>query len=209
MVRFFLTGTTAIATFIIRLVLLGLVHNITTTRAFSSILVHYPSIATTTTTTTTHLKMSSSGVLNRVTPDKVALEIKDPVDPTALGQAKAILEELTANNHQPNGSVHGPALLKVAQRLGDLSDTAIEFVVSKQACQEAYESLTDTERTALTNIYQRIKRFAEFQRQSVVDMEMDIPGGKAGHTVSPCRGECLVVVVVFWYNSIWIALRRQ
>ncbi len=33
-----------------------------------------------------------------------------------------------------------------------------------------------------------MKTFAEAQRRSVVDMEVDIPGGKAGQSVSPCRG---------------------
>ena len=49
---------------------------------------------------------------------------------------------------------------------------------------------TEAERVALVNIHGRVKAFAEMQRKSVVDMEMDIPGGKAGHTVSACRGEC-------------------
>ena len=43
----------------------------------------------------------------------------------------------------------------------------------------------------MLNIHQRVKLFAEAQRKSVVDMSIDIPGGKAGHTVSPCRGTLL------------------
>lgn len=134
--------------------------------------------------------MSSNGgmVLNRVTPDQVALEIKDPVDPSALVQARAILDELmTKMDTTP--MVTEEALLKVAKRLGDLPPDATSCIVTPEECQAAYEGLTDTERTALSNIYNRIKAFAEMQRRSVVDMEMDIPGGKAGHTVSPCRGE--------------------
>jgi len=77
--------------------------------------------------------------------------------------------------------------LEVAKRLGDIPQDATTFIVSKEQCQAAYDGLTPTERTALTNIYGRVKTFAEMQRKSVVDMEMDIPGGKAGHTVSPCR----------------------
>ena len=128
------------------------------------------------------------GVLTRVTPDMVRLEIKDPVDPTALGQAKAILEELTEKNN--DGMVDPESLLTVAKRLGDVPAEATKFVVTKEACQAAYEGLTEVERVALVNIHSRVKAFAEMQRMSVVDMEMDIPGGKAGHTVSACRGEC-------------------
>lgn len=126
-------------------------------------------------------------MLQRITPDKVSLEIKDPVDPTALGQAKAILDELTAAG--TGGSVNPDALLTVAKRLGDVPEDATQCLVSKEQCKAAYEGLSDAERTALTNIYGRVKAFAEMQRKSVVDMEMDIPGGKAGHTVSPCRGK--------------------
>lgn len=145
--------------------------------------------------------MTSNGVLNRVTPKDVALEIKDPVDPTALQQARAILDELLTGNGEgssssSSGQVGGEALLTVAKRLGDVPPDATKFLVSKEECQKAYEGLTDAERTALTNIYGRIKAFAEMQRKSVVDVEMDIPGGKAGHTVSPCRGE-------FLYLSSW------
>jgi Histidinol dehydrogenase len=144
-------------------------------------------------TTSSSTTMSSNGgvVLNRVTPDQVALEIKDPVDPSALVQARAILDELvlTTTTTTTSTMVQEEALLKVAKRLGDLPPNATSCIVTPEECQAAYEGLTETERTALSNIYHRIKAFAEMQRRSVVDMEMDIPGGKAGHTVSPCRGE--------------------
>jgi histidinol dehydrogenase len=120
-------------------------------------------------------------ILNRVTPDQVALEIKDPVDPTALEQAKAILADLK----RPDGRVSSSKLLQVAQKFGDVSGDS--FHVSKADCRAAFEGLTDTDRTALENIYQRIKVFATMQRDSVKDNAIDIPGGKAGHTVSACR----------------------
>lgn len=122
-------------------------------------------------------------VLNRITPAEVSLEIKDPVDPTALEQAKAILHEL--RNEQ--GQVDSAKLLEVAKRLGDIPNDASSVVVTKQQCQEAFEALSERDRQALWNVHNRVKAFAEMQRKSVVDMEMNIPGGKAGHTVSPCR----------------------
>merc|ERR1711865_1054758 len=62
-----------------------------------------------------------------------------------------------------------------------------DLVVSPQQCEEAYQSLSNKEKTTLQNMYARIKSFAELQRSSVQDTEMNIPGGKAGHTVSPCQ----------------------
>jgi histidinol dehydrogenase len=78
--------------------------------------------------------------------------------------------------------------MQVAKRLKDVDESATELIVSPEACKEAFDSLSDTERAALVSIHGRIQAFAQMQRKSVVDMEMDIPGGKAGHTVSPCKG---------------------
>lgn len=127
--------------------------------------------------------------LTRRTPDNVGLEIKDPVDPTALIQAKAILDEVRTG---PNGSVESSKLIDVAKRLGDITSDATSFIISKEECKAAYEGLPEGDRKSLENIYNRVKVFAEAQRKSVVDVEIPIPGGKAGHTVSPCRGMYVV-----------------
>lgn len=121
-------------------------------------------------------------ILSRVTPENIALEIKDPVDPTALEQVKAIIAEIRL----PSGKIDAEKLVEVGIRLGDLTEGP--FVVSPEDCKAAFEGLTDVERNALVNIYARVKTFAEAQRKAVVDMEIGIPGGKAGHNVSPCKG---------------------
>lgn len=122
-------------------------------------------------------------ILNFITPDQVSLEIKDPVDPHALEQATAILKELR-NDH---GTVDRSSLLTVAKRLRDLPEDANTLLVPIDECKAAFDGLTEQERTALVNIHGRVKAFAEMQRKSITDMEMDIPGGKAGHTVSACQ----------------------
>jgi len=143
--------------------------------------------ATTTTDTDTRVVLST-GILQKIPPSDVTLEIKDPVDPTALEQAKAIFDELVVGNTD-GGRVNPSRLLEVATRLGDVPEgsTVDDLIVSREDCRVAYESLAPDERRALDNMYRRIKAFAELQRASVTDTEMDIPGGKAGHTVSPCR----------------------
>jgi len=143
---------------------------------------------TTTTTATAPRRMSEQNILQRLSPEDVSLEIKDPVNPKALEQAKAILAELS-EGQQP-GTINPYQLLKVAKRLGDVTiDCTVpaDLIVTPQQCAEAYHSLTTEERTTLQNMYTRIKSFAELQRSSVQDTEMSIPGGKAGHTVSPCQ----------------------
>ena len=139
------------------------------------------------TTTTTPMTNGSGGksqqkqVLNRVTPDQVGLEIKDPVDPQALLQAKAILQELRA---PVNGHVMASSLLRVAQRLGDLPAEATSCFKTSAECQAAFDQLSPEHRDALLHIHDRIQRFAQRQRQSIQDMTTDIPGGQAGHTVA-------------------------
>lgn len=120
--------------------------------------------------------------LTPITPAQVTLEIKDPVDPSALVQAKDIIAEIK----NEKGTVDAEKLMSVAKRLGDIPNEDSSFVVGKEECKLAFEGLSDVERTSLVNIHARVKAFAEAQRKSVVDMEIDIPGGKAGHTVSAC-----------------------
>ena len=140
-------------------------------------------------------------LLTRRTPAEVQLEIKDPVDPTALEQAKAILNELrpTADNGSSQQTSCCPnALLSIAKRLGDIPKSSdngntATYIVSPTQCKSAFDSLTDDERKSLLNIHHRVKVFAEAQRKSVVDVSVDIPGGKAGQSVSPCRGTFVVI----------------
>ena len=59
----------------------------------------------------------------------------------------------------------------------------------------------------MLNIHQRVKVFAEAQRKSVVDVSIEIPGGRAGHTVSPCRGTCAFYDVFFCVCFHWKCVR--
>merc|ERR1712137_1376061 len=127
--------------------------------------------------------LNGDRLLSLVTPENVSLEIKDPVDPKALEQAKAILAELRPNG----GKVDATKLVEVAKRLGDIKDD--KYIASKEECKAAFDALADEDRKALVNIHGRVKVFAEAQRASVKDMEIPIPGGMAGHTVSPCKGK--------------------
>mmetsp|Transcript_3898 Transcript_3898/g.5804 ORF Transcript_3898/g.5804 Transcript_3898/m.5804 type:complete len:434 (-) Transcript_3898:964-2265(-) len=122
-------------------------------------------------------------ILHFISPDQVSLEIKDPVDGSALEQAKAILDEIQT----PQGFVNSEALLSVAKRLHDLPCDANTFIIPLQACKEAYEALSEDERKTLNNLHSRIKAFAQAQRASISNMTIPIPGGEAGHTVSPCK----------------------
>lgn len=130
-------------------------------------------------------------MLTRRTPQQVQLEIKDPVDPTALTQAKAILDELRPASESSGTACNPDALLSIAQRLGDIpkGDNGSEgtYIATAEQCKAAFDALSDDERKSLLNIHNRVKVFADAQRKSVVDVSVDIPGGKAGQSVSPCN----------------------
>lgn len=134
---------------------------------------------------------SNEKYLTPITPDQVRLEIKDPVDPTALTQAKDILKELRSSDDETtlNGTVDPARLMSVAKKLGDIPTEMATYVATKEECKAAFDGLSDVERTSLENIHARVLAFATAQRQSVTDCVIDIPGGKAGHTVSPCSGK--------------------
>lgn len=135
------------------------------------------------------LKMSANDsnekYLTPISPSQVKLEIKDPVDPTALSQAKDIIADLKL----PSGTICPNKLMEVAKRLGDIPKDGTTYVATKEECKVAFDSLNEVERTSLVNIHARVSAFAAAQRKSVQDCEVDIPGGKAGHTVSPCAGK--------------------
>jgi hypothetical protein len=138
---------------------------------------------------------NDGGILNRLSPADVSLEIKDPVDSKALEQATTILKELLET--KGSMTVNGERLVNVAKRLGDVDasvSSVPDLIVSKDVCKQAFDELSEKDRTTLVNIHGRIRAFAEMQRKSIVDMEMDIPGGKAGHNVSPCEGSCFECV---------------
>jgi histidinol dehydrogenase len=133
--------------------------------------------------------------LPRRLPHQVSLEIKDPVDAVALEQAKAIIQELRSGGLTEEGggsavaaaAVSATKLQQVSHRLGDLPLTSSSFLISADACRSAYDALSEVEQQALTNVHRRIQAFALAQRQAIVDVQVDIPGGVAGHSVAPCQ----------------------
>ena len=70
------------------------------------------------------------------------------------------------------------------QSLGDLPDGA-SLVVSRPELEAALAGLPETDRDLLERTAGRIRTFAEAQRAALTDAELPVPGGAAGHTVSP------------------------
>ena len=101
---------------------------------------------------------------------------REPVDAETYAAAVDIVEYVRTGGRQ--------ALLEEATRLGDMSPgQAIAY--DRGALESAVQDLDDQNRGVLERTAQRIETFAKAQRSQLLDLEMEIPGGRAGHTFAP------------------------
>jgi phosphoribosyl-ATP pyrophosphohydrolase/phosphoribosyl-AMP cyclohydrolase/histidinol dehydrogenase len=114
--------------------------------------------------------------LRRITPEALPALRRDAVDSETLDIAAAIVDDVRAR-----GEI---ALRQHATSLGDLPDGA-SLVVSRPELEAALAGLPETDRDLLERTAGRIRTFAEAQRAALTDTEVPVPGGAAGHTVSP------------------------
>ena len=81
------------------------------------------------------------------------------------------------------------ALLKYSVRFGDLPSKSTPYLlrngpnVEKNELKAAYDRISDETRSLLNRSAQRVREFAQGQKDSLKQFNMDIQGGKAGHTV--------------------------
>lgn len=60
-------------------------------------------------------------------------------------------------------------------------------MITKDEMKAAFEALPKDQQGVLERAAERIKVFAQAQRDAIRDVEVAVPGGAAGHTVSPVR----------------------
>lgn len=114
--------------------------------------------------------------LQTILPKDVKAFTYDPVDPTALIAAKSIVDDVKAR-----GQI---AVIEHAVRLKDLATKEATLVYDRKALEEAFNGLTEDEKTLLMETASNIEGFAKAQRATITEMEYPIAGGKAGQTVS-------------------------
>lgn len=101
----------------------------------------------------------------------------DPVDEVTLAQAKAVLDDVKAK---------GEAGLRThALRLKDIETIDEQIVLDKVMLKQAFDSMSESEQQLLTRTAERIKFFAQAQRNSIKELDIAVQGGHAGHTVAP------------------------
>mmetsp|Transcript_10070 Transcript_10070/g.25485 ORF Transcript_10070/g.25485 Transcript_10070/m.25485 type:complete len:428 (-) Transcript_10070:744-2027(-) len=119
--------------------------------------------------------------LRALAPAEVAqqLQVLDPVDETTLGQAAAILRDVEKD---------GEAGLRAqAVRLGDLQSEDAPIMVSKEDLKKAFDGLPEADRGVLERTAVRIRAFAEAQRASITEVNVAVPGGRAGQSLAPVK----------------------
>lgn len=114
--------------------------------------------------------------LRRTTPDALPEKGHGAVDRDTLERAAVIVDDVRAHGE--------PALRRWAETLGDIAPGA-PLVVGKDALKAAFEALSPADQALLERTATRVRTFAEAQRSSLRDAVVHVPGGQAGHTVSP------------------------
>ena len=114
--------------------------------------------------------------LRRITPDALDTVAADPVDKATLDAAGAIVDDV-----RRRGEV---ALRHHAERLGDLAPGG-PLVLGRAELTAALDRLPAEARAVLERTAIRIQAFAEAQRQAIQPIDIEVPGGRAGHVIAP------------------------
>lgn len=115
-------------------------------------------------------------LLARLTPDALPERGSGAVDDATIAAARLIVDDVRARGEE--------ALRAHAERLGDVVAGA-PLVIDRAGLEAAWQALPEADRELLARTAARIRTFAEAQRASLRDAVIHVPGGQAGHTVSP------------------------
>lgn len=117
-------------------------------------------------------------LLRVIQPEEVSRELKPVVRGEVLDQARAIVDRVRVEGLD--------AIRSFADQFGECSPDQ-PIVLGREAMRAAYDELDSDDRDALERAAQRIERFANAQRDAIQPLTLDVPGGKAGHTIEPVQ----------------------
>lgn len=100
------------------------------------------------------------------------------LDDATLAQAGAIVRDVRECGE--------PALRAHAERLGDVAPGA-PLIYEREDLQAACDALPPKTRDILQRTAKRIATFARAQRECLRELTTDVPGGQAGHMISPVQ----------------------
>lgn len=117
-------------------------------------------------------------MLRRVTPRELEAIPRAVVDAETLSAAASIVEDVRRRGEA--------ALLDYAERF-DGWVRGTPWIYERSELRKALEGLSRAERDALTRLAGRIAAFAQAQRDALREIELPVPGGRAGHRIVPIQ----------------------
>lgn len=115
-------------------------------------------------------------LLRQVAPDRIARELRPPVDPETLATATEIVQGVRLN---------GTASIRsYAERFGELGPRD-PLVLGQSEMRAALDAIPSDKVELLERTAERIRSFAKAQRDAIAEIDAAIPGGRAGHTIEP------------------------
>lgn len=117
-----------------------------------------------------------SGPLRTIAAEHVLKDRRTPIDAVTLAEAAEIVEDVR---------LHGEAAIREhGERLGDL-EPGDRLMLGRAELESTLDGLDDSARGLLERTAGRIRAFAEAQRSCLQDLDVPIPGGRAGHRWIP------------------------
>lgn len=116
----------------------------------------------------------SGALLPEIEPAALGAARVDAVDPDTLAAAAAIVDDVRARGLT--------AVREHGERFGDITSDR-EIVVEGAVLARARDALPAEDRAVLERTAARIRAFAQAQRAALAEIDVPVPGGRAGHTV--------------------------
>ncbi len=119
---------------------------------------------------------TSEPLLRRMTVDEIRSACRPPVDEDTLSTASSIVEQVREND--------AGAVRAFAEQFGERAPDE-PLVLGRDEMNAALEALPAQDRALLERTGERIRAFAQAQRDAILPVDVPIPGGRAGHTIEP------------------------
>lgn len=133
-------------------------------------------------------------------------------------------EALTDEIIQDVRAIGEPAIRRFSEHFGDLSP-GDQIVHDRGDLEQALDRVGPDERQTLERVASRIRHFAEAQREALVDVDVEVTGGRAGHRWLPVASvgayapggryplpsTVLMTVIPAWVagvKTVWVASPR-
>lgn len=115
-------------------------------------------------------------MLRSLSVEEVNVLRREPVEQDTLEKTEVIVRAVREQGVE--------ALRHYAETFGDI-EVGGTLTYSREVLDEALSSLPEADRALLERCAERVRAFAQAQRDSIQEMEVPIPGGRAGHKVIP------------------------